>query len=161
MMDAQKLKTLVLTRLRAATLDDLQKATDVQREATADAIHEEARSEGSKDTRAIEQQYLARGLALRVEALGEGLAALNAMSLLEFPVGSRIALSALITLTSDQGEEQRYFLAPAEGGRQLAINGDVIRIVTPKSPLGLALVGRSAGDAVLKGGIEWEVTHIE
>ncbi|MCB9655055.1 MAG: hypothetical protein H6729_13095 [Deltaproteobacteria bacterium] len=154
-------KAKVVAALRAATEEDLRKAAAVQREATAGAIHEEARSEGSKDTRAIEQQYLARGLAVRVEELREGLAALSSMSLVDFPPGSSIALSALVTLTSDEGEAQRYLLAPAEGGRKLTLDGKVIRIVTPKSPLGAALMGRRVEETVLKGGVEWAISRLE
>jgi transcription elongation GreA/GreB family factor len=41
-----------------------------------------------------------------------------------------------------------FFVAPAAGGMRLRIDGTDVRIITPRSPLGQALLGRRVGDDV-------------
>jgi hypothetical protein len=65
-----------LERLLAADLEARERAYRLAREA---ATHEEAKPENDKDTRALEQSYLARGEAARVEELRASLAEVRAM----------------------------------------------------------------------------------
>ena len=127
-----------LLDLLTVTLDTLEAA---HADARAGATHEQAKPENDKDTRALEQSYLARGQALRIETLKGGLAALSTMSLSEGEVGR---LSALIQVEEDDAEVW-FFLAPEGGGTKL--KGGV-QVVTPASPLGRALLGKRAGDEV-------------
>jgi len=64
-----------LARVLAADLDVRERAHRAAREG---ATHEEAKPENDKDTRALEQSYLARGEALRIEELRAGLADVSA-----------------------------------------------------------------------------------
>ena len=107
------------------------------------ATHEEAKPENDKDTRALEQSYLARGEALRIEELRAGLAEVQAMTLRSFGEGKPAALGALIVAEEGDGEVALW-LAPYGGGSRLA--DDSVQVVTPKSPLGRALLGKCAGD---------------
>lgn len=111
-------------------------------DARAGATHEQAKPENDKDTRALEQSYLARGQAMRIETLKAGLSALRTLNLVETAVARA---GALIEAEDDDGETVRYFLAPEGGGTKL--KGGV-QVVTPASPLGAALVGKRAGDEV-------------
>lgn len=120
------------------TLGTLEEAHAAAREG---ATHEQAKPENDKDTRALEQSYLARGQALRIEALRAGLAALGTMSLAEGVVGR---VGALIDAEED-GAEVCFFLAPEGGGTRL-MGG--VQVVTPASPLGRAFLGKRAGDEV-------------
>ncbi len=130
------LKT-ALQRALEQTLANLNAAHADTREA---ATHEEAKPENDKDTRALEQSYLARGQAARIAALQSGLAAVATMSI----APTRVARAgALITTEDDEGQVARWFLAPDGGG--LRLPGEVL-VVTPVSPVGAALSGRSAGD---------------
>jgi len=133
----------------AAALDGAQRAHAAALEG---ATHSEARAENDKDTRGLEQSYLARGQAQRVVELEAGLAAATALALRAFGPDDPIALGALVTL-DDDGEVKRLFLAPHGGG---SVVGDAIQVVTPSSPLGRALVGKRAGDEAelrLPGGV--------
>jgi transcription elongation GreA/GreB family factor len=108
--------------------------------------HDDARVESDKDTRATEASYLARGQAKRVGELTEDVERVRAMKLRAFEAGSAIALGAIVALADDDGTPKgRVFLAPAGGGTAL---GDDIKVVTPRSPLGRALIGATAGDLV-------------
>jgi hypothetical protein len=112
------------------------------------ATHTEARAENPKDTRGLEQSYLARGQAQRVAELAAGLAEVTALALRRFGPRDPIALSALVTIEEAVGEgagtEQRLFLAPHGGGHEIA----GVMIVTPASPLGRALLGKRVDDEV-------------
>jgi len=129
-----------LLRILTADLDTRERAHRAAREA---ATHEEARPENDKDTRALEQSYLARGEAARIEELGAGLAEVGAVTTRTFGQGEPAALGALVVAEED-GAEVVLWLAPYGGGSRLA--GDRVQVVTPRSPLGRALVGKRAGD---------------
>jgi transcription elongation GreA/GreB family factor len=129
-----------LASLLAADLDTLERAHKATREG---ATHAEAKPENDKDTRALEQSYLARGQAQRVEELRTSLAEVQAMPLRAFGDGQPVALGAIVALEED-GDEQVLFLAPHGGGSRLGEGA--VQVVTPRSPLGLALLGKQAGD---------------
>jgi transcription elongation GreA/GreB family factor len=138
-MTKQSLKD-ELTRVLAADLEKRERAHKATREG---ATHEEAKPENDKDTRALEQSYLARGEALRIEELRAGLADVQAMVLRPFQEGQPAALGALILAVERDGESALW-LAPYGGGTRL--DGDRVQVVTPKSPLGRALLGKRVGD---------------
>jgi transcription elongation GreA/GreB family factor len=129
-----------LARLLAADLDTRERAHRAAREG---ATHDEARAENDKDTRALEQSYLARGEAARVEQLRVALAEVRAMPLRSFHGDERAALGALVTVQED-GEELVLWLAPQGGGSRLADRR--VQVVTPASPLGRAILGKVVGD---------------
>jgi len=132
--------------LKKELLEALQKTLDTLLAAHADtreaATHPEAKPENDKDTRALEQSYLARGQALRIEALKAGVAATGVMSVAACETAR---VGAVIEVEDEEGEALRYFLAPEGGGTKL--KGGV-QVVTPASPLGAALTGKREGDEV-------------
>ena len=124
------------------TLDHAQKTT------VAGATHEEAKPENDKDTRALEQSYLARGQAERVEQLRQDIAQLRGLKLRLFSAESPVALGALVTLEHEDGQEQQVLLVPAGAGEPLLGPEGPIRAITPRSPLGAALLGAYEGEEV-------------
>jgi hypothetical protein len=132
------LRDELLVQLRA----ELDAATRAHLASAAAATHEEAKPENDKDTRALEQSYLARGQAMRVHDLEVAVSEVAAMPLRTFRAGDPVALSALV-FAVENGVELTMFIAPHGGGHVVA--GDV-QVVTPRSPLGRALVGKRAGD---------------
>jgi transcription elongation GreA/GreB family factor len=129
-----------LVRVVAADLDTRERA---HKAALEGATHEEAKPENDKDTRALEQSYLARGEALRVEELRQGLLAVRAMAARRFAEGEPVTVGALVS-TEQEGATVVLLLAPFGGGTRLA--GGAVQVVTPQSPLGRALLGKRAGD---------------
>jgi transcription elongation GreA/GreB family factor len=107
--------------------------------ATAGAIDDEARPENDKDTRGLEQSYLARGHAQRIADLETALAALEVMPV---TTSERVAIGALVTI-EEPDRVRRIFVAGHGGGLVLA--GDVT-VVTPTSPIGKALLGKRVDD---------------
>ncbi|MBZ0232749.1 MAG: GreA/GreB family elongation factor [Deltaproteobacteria bacterium] len=143
-MAGKPTKAALRTEL-VAQLEEALTAAVAAHAATVDgATHAEAKPENDKDTRALEQQYLARGQAQRVVELQEALLELARWAPRRFGEDDPIALGALVTIEED-GDERTLFVAPAGGGNQLA---DGIQVVTPRSPLGQLLLGKHAGDEV-------------
>ena len=137
-LSKKTLKAELLAVLEA-TLSTLEAA---HADARAGATHEQAKPENDKDTRALEQSYLARGQAMRIEALKAGLAALGTMSIAATAVARA---GSLLQVEDEEGETLHYFLAAEGGGTKL--EGGV-QVLTPASPLGAAFIGKRAGDEV-------------
>ncbi len=136
--------------LKAALLRALEQALTTARAAHQAAVegatHEEARPENDKDTRGLEQSYLARGHAQRVSDLEAGLAAVTAMPLRALGDDDVVSVGALVTLLED-GARRCFFVAPYGGGVELpAPAGAAITVLTASSPLGRALLGKQVGD---------------
>lgn len=142
--EKQQLLVHLVARLRHEfeTLEAAQKAT------VAGATHEEAKPENDKDTRALEQSYLARGQAARVLQLQADLAQLAQLRVRSFAPDARIALTALVELQDDEGRPKLYMLVPSGAGEELSSSLGPVKVVTPESPLGRALVGAKLDDDV-------------
>ncbi|HQP34163.1 MAG TPA: GreA/GreB family elongation factor, partial [Polyangiaceae bacterium] len=66
-----------------------------------------------------------------------------AMSLRPFRDDQPIAIGALVQVEEDD-QERLFFIAPEGGGTALA--DGAVQVVTPRSPLGRALLGKRVGD---------------
>src|SRR5689334_7488948 len=136
-------KTELHAELIARMVKDLESLESAHHATVEGATHSEAKSEGDKDTRAIEQQYLARGQAMRVEELRVATEAVKKMPLAKLENDAPVKLGALVRVEENE-EEQLLFIASEGGGTSLA--GGTVQVVTTKSPLGRELVGKQAGD---------------
>jgi transcription elongation GreA/GreB family factor len=143
-MDANTIKAALQRELVALLEAALVTARAAHTAAVEGATHDEARAENDKDTRGLEQSYLARGQAQRVTELETAVAETTALALRSFGPGAAVAMSALVTVDED-GTEQRFFLAPHGGGTLLPSG---VQVVTPSSPLGRALLGKQLDDEV-------------
>ncbi len=154
-------KHAVLRAVRAAIDEDLAAATASQKTAAAGATHEESKPENDKDTRGLEASYLARGLAKRVGELKATQGALLSMPTHACKEGG---LGALIVVDDEHGAAACYLLAPVAGGVMVEVDGAKVQVVTPQSPIGRALVGKSAGDDAQaktpKGALELTVVAV-
>lgn len=145
--DKRRVLEALIEALLASVHAAASSAEDVRRSAT----HEEARPENDKDTRALEQTYLARGQAMRAEALLEQVKLLRSM-LSENLKSKEICAGSLIGLEDEDGSTRCLLLAPHGGGVNVEVDGINVVVVTPSSPLGRALLGKRIDDAVeLKG----------
>jgi len=141
-------KKKVLAAVRAALEAQLVAVEDSQRQTQAGAVHEESKAENDKDTRALEATYLARGLAERVASLREADSKLAKLRLRSFGEDESVALTALVTVEDDSGAELDFFVSPAGAGIKVEVDGRVVRVVTPTSPVGERLLGTRCDDEV-------------
>lgn len=139
-------KAALLAALRERLAAALSALTASQKLVQDGAVHPEAKQEHPKDTRAIEAGYLARGLAERAEQLRDDLVAVERLRLPE--PGSAAAVGSLVRIEAESGEETLVLLAPAGAGERLTVGGCSVLVLTPRSPLGAALVSRREGDAI-------------
>lgn len=109
------------------------------------ATHEEARPENDKDTRALEQSYLARGQAQRVMELKDAIAKLCLMPADDGLPHPKCIVGSIVEV-DDGKEHSHYFIAEVGGGTRLAQSK--VQVVTPQSPLGRALLGSGVDDDV-------------
>ncbi len=140
-------KSEILRLLLEHVSADLQTMSAAQRAVVDGATHEENKPENDKDTRALEQSYLARGQAQRVVELQSALNQLKALELSDFSGNRPAALGALVAVEG-MHDTAYYFLAPAGGGLRLRLPEAEVRVVTPQSPVGRALIGKRPGDDV-------------
>lgn len=148
-----KLKAELITQLEA----QLAAARAAHEAAAAAATHEESRAENDKDTRGLEQSYLARGHAQRVGELENAVVVTQTFAPRAFGEDDAIALGALVDVDED-GKARRLWLAPHGGGIELAGG---ITVVTPTSPLGTALVGKRVDDEIELGKRRLTVNGLE
>jgi transcription elongation GreA/GreB family factor len=144
-MGAKQILKDELLRLVTSQRDAMRAAQKTTAEA---ATHPEAKPENSKDTRALEQSYLARGQAGRLADLESAVIAIERMPLRDLPEGAPIGLGAQIEICElgPPDTTRRLWIAPGGGGERIAFG--TVDVITPASPLGRALLGRTAGEVV-------------
>ncbi len=138
-------KRSLLDSVDAQLRGEIEAATARARATAASATHEEARAEDDKDTRAIEESYLARGQAQRVADLEHDRALLRSMELRPRTPNSPVVVGSLVRIEDDDGV-RTVLLVPAGGGRRIEALGESIQLVTPNAPLGAALIGSRVDD---------------
>lgn len=92
-----------------------------------------------RDTTGFEAAHLARGHARQHQTLTRQIETLRQMKIENF-AGQEIDIGALVEVEIDT-EPCFYFLLDGGGGKEITINGQVITVVTPESPIGQALMG--------------------
>ena len=88
-------KQALFDELAGLILVDLETVERAHRAACEGATHEEAKPENDKDTRALEQSYLARGQASRIADLKASLAALRAMPVRAFAENAEMLMPSV------------------------------------------------------------------
>jgi hypothetical protein len=152
-------------RLHAELLSQLSREREAlfasQKEAALGVVHEDNRAESDKDMRSTEASYLARGQALRVQALDDDIVKVSSMPVRSFSPEDPIALSALVSLESG-ATTSFIFLASAGGGTRLEDGARFVQVVTPASPMGRALLGAHLDDdvEVERGGVTQTLTIV-
>lgn len=127
--------------------DKLQVAHASTQRAIDAATDEETVPEHKYDTLALEASYLAHGQAMRVQESEEELRQYRTLVLRDF-VDARIAVGAYVELVDENDVEKAFFIGPCSGGLTVEWQGKEVFVLTPKSPLGRALMGKEEGEEV-------------
>lgn len=140
-------KTKVVRQIIVELTRSLENLAGAARTMHADASDEQNKAEDKYDTRGLETAYLASSQARKATETEAALAQYQSLPLQRFTAKTPIALGALIELES-RGEMFFYFLGPKAGGTEIQIAGQEILVITPESPLGQALTGKTTGDRI-------------
>lgn len=140
---------------------ELHALESIASEARDEATSSETKAEGKYDTRATEAAYLARGQSWRIVELKRLLAWFETFD------SSRVLTDPVVqvgTLVEISGTRQELvFLAPI-GGTRTEVGGRTLRVISPASPLGEAMVELEVGDAFEvespRGQLAYEITAI-
>ncbi|GAW68143.1 transcription elongation factor GreA/GreB domain-containing protein [Geoanaerobacter pelophilus] len=147
---------LIVERLAA----DLAVLTNAARAAHEAATHEENIPDNKYDTLSLEASYVAQGQANRAQEIRRALHAYRSLELQRFDSGAAIRLTALVTLEGADGGSKTFFIGPQEGGLKLELEGEEVVVITPGSPLGQELIGKSEGDEARIGTVAYEVVAV-
>lgn len=158
-MDKKKLVQAIITQLE----QDLVALKAAAMETYAAATGEESQPENEYDTRALEASYLAGAQSQRVAQVEEALMLYKLLETRDFDANTPIGPTALVDLELDD-KKSLAFITPASGGMVLKFEGLTIQVLTPKSPLGEALVGLKTGDVATvdkdKRTLEYEILNV-
>lgn len=143
-------KTQLVAALENALLAELSAAVSASRDAASYATDEESRASSKWDTQGLEASYLAAGQAQQARELENTRQRLHSMAAELSAPKSYATSGALIDCTLGQGLGSEYFWLVPEGagGRELKLGTRTITCLNSQSPLGRALLGKSAGDAL-------------
>ena len=114
----------------------------------AEATDDENKAEDKYDTRGLEASYLAHGQSRAAEEAAQAVAQFRALTARDFGAADPISLGALVTVET-RGKPAYYFVGPRAGGTEVESDGHTVMVITPQSPLGRQLVGKTQG-AVLQ-----------
>lgn len=155
-MDKKKIFQAVFQALE----EELRRQLKGQAMAAEGATHAEAKAETKWDTCGLEQSYLARGLANQIEELAVQFENLRSFVPRDYS-GLPIGIGALIETETD-GYKDLFFLLECGGGTEVEVDGREITVITPESPVGGSLVGKSEGDAYsFRAGMEGSILSVK
>ncbi|NCG19852.1 MAG: transcription elongation factor GreAB [Rhodobacterales bacterium] len=156
-------KPKVLAAIVAALdleLRSLVKATEL---ALDEATNAETKPENKYDTRGLEASYLAGAQSERLLVLKQRVRFYGVFQAPDFTEDDPIRLGALVCLENDDGVRW-VFMGPEGGGLTLDVDDHRVVVLSPRAPLGCALVGRRVGDGVKiwspKGPRFWEIVEV-
>ena len=153
-------KSAAVSALHQALQDELAALESVAAMARDEATSSETKAEGKYDTRATEASYLARGQAVRIAEIRRLHAWYDRLEPSELSP-DRVRLGTLVEIEREQPEW--VFLAPF-GGSRVEVQGQIVRVISPSSPLGKALLDLQPGDAMEvdtpRGMLEYEVLRV-
>ena len=134
-----------LTKQIAASLrESLGVLAKAARASHAEATHESSKAENKYDTRGLEAAYLAGGQARQAREILDAIKLYQNLAPRDFTAGEPIDVTALVELEMD-GARSLYFIGPKSGGLEIECQRKEILVITPHSPLGQNLIGKTSG----------------
>ncbi len=155
-------KPELLLQIIAQLTRDLEVFSSAAKAAHEASIHAENIPDNRYDTLALEASYVAQGQANRAQELRQSIETYKQLALISD--GNVIRMTSLVTITAEDGTEKVVFIGAAEGGLKITDCRTEIMVITPASPLGRELLGKSLGDTVeIEAGtsrIEYEIVAV-
>ncbi len=138
-------KSLLVEQVIAHLNEKIKGATEAADVAHLAAIDDQSVAETQYDTLAIESAYLAEGQTRRIAQYKAELELMSNPKLLKDARG-QVSLGSWVSLEQENGELRYVYLAPAGAGLELTIDNEIVNVITPNAPIGLAMLGLIEGD---------------
>jgi transcription elongation GreA/GreB family factor len=137
-------KSRLIQQIIASLVESLVVLEKAARASHAEATHESSKAESKYDTRGLEAAYLAGGQARQAKEILDSIKLYETLTVKDFTGDEPIELTALVELDAG-GTRSFYFIGPKNGGLELKHQRKEIIVITPQSPLGQDLMGKTAG----------------
>lgn len=139
-------KQEIVQRIIAQLSHDLGVLFTAAKSAHEAATHEENIPDNKYDTLALEASYVAQGQANRAQEIRQSLEIYKQLPVITD--SEEVRLASLVTIATDEGSRRVVFIGPLEGGLKIRDNQVEIMVITPASPLGRGLMGKTIGETV-------------
>jgi len=141
-MQKREVLQSIIVQLQA-DLSVLEEAVNLARDT---ATHADCLGSSKYETMGLEASYLAQGQGIRLLEVERALQYFTDLPLV--PSHGVVGLSSLFVLQDEQGNMQRLWLASEAGGLKVQCGDALITVITPKAPLGRAVMGKAMHDSV-------------
>lgn len=146
-IDKTAVAALIVAQLER-DLAALEKAVAIARDT---ATHLDCLGSSKYETMGLEASYLAQGQGTRLIEVERALEQFRRFK--QADQAETIALNSLVRVEDEDGKEQLLWLATEAGGLKVKYQGLPLTVITARSPLGRAMIGKQAGDeCLLKAG---------
>ena len=112
---------------------------------------------------ALEASYVAQGQANRASEVRQAIEVYRQLCLTPM-TDEEIRLAALVRIEAKDGTTKVVFIGPSEGGLKVTVDCTEVVVITPGSPLGSQLIGKTNGDTVQIGNgknqVMYEITEV-
>lgn len=154
-IDKAAVAALIVAQLQR-DLAALERAVAIARDT---ATHPDCLGSSKYETMGLEASYLAQGQGVRLLEIERGLDCFRRICTAgqaDTANDGPITLNALVQVEDEDGNAQLLWLASEAGGLKLEYLGLPLTVITARSPLGRALIGRHAGEECVlhAGGME-------
>lgn len=116
------------------------------------AIDDQSVAETQYDTLAIESAYLAEGQSRRIADFELAIQQFEQLKIQldvdKTEVIKVVRLGSLVQLSNDAKDKNWFYLAPAAAGYKFTVLENNYTVITPKSPMGIALINKSTDEEV-------------
>jgi len=151
-----KIKQQLINEILQHLHTELTQAIQAANNAHNDAVDDQSVAETQYDTLAIEASYLAEGQSKRVleyqHAIKTYQVMLNVQQSKKLENNDHVThiakLGSLVQLDKDNSCNHWFFIGPFAGGFRTNINEHQITVVTPQSPMGIAIKGKQQDDDI-------------
>ncbi|MDQ6998881.1 MAG: GreA/GreB family elongation factor [Mariprofundus sp.] len=143
MQDKQSFLQCIIEQL-ASDLLMLEQAVALARDT---ATHADCLGSSKYETMGLEASYLAQGQGTRLIEVEHSLSYFK--QIIVNACTTEVVLSSMLLLADEQDHQQLLWIAAEAGGLKVQCGEIEITVITPRSPLGRALMRKSAGDEVV------------
>jgi len=144
-------KALLITHILQHLEQELTNCKLAANNAHLAAIDDQSVAETQYDTLAIESAYLAEGQSRRIaefESAIDDFQQLAVQLVITKKNIKTVVLGSAVQLSEDFARDNWFFIAPAAAGYRLSIDKKNITVITPKSPMGHALLNKEVDDEI-------------